>query len=205
MTRKGEINELLILKTKRAVIFWKNLFRFGATSQTLGIRESFREIVAWRKRVKSFFFSLFSGFLLSSFLSFVSFILENAHVLSSLVYTVSSVVLMYVYGPAGTFVFTVHSSIRYNGNYCTVLIPVLLVRGVIWLVLGGAIAPLKTQVAPHPPSLNLSPTPPKPQEVTTAGFPLFLSKFKCVITLASLLVSFFFFFFFFFGVTKTGP
>ena len=53
---------------------------------------------------------------------------------------------------------------------------------------GGGTAPLKTQVAP-----------PKPQEVTAAGFPLFLSKFKCVITLAShLVIDYMFFFFSFF-------
>ena len=50
-----------------------------------------------------------------------------------------------------------------------------------------------------PPSrLNLPPTSPKLQEVTAVGFPLFLSKFKRVITLASHLVIYCFFFFFFF-------
>ena len=48
---------------------------------------------------------------------------------------------------------------------------------------GGGTALPKPQVAP--PSLNLPPTSPKPQEVTAAVFPLFLPKFKCVITLTS--------------------
>ena len=54
-------------------------------------------------------------------------------------------------------------------------------RGVISGVLGGQLPP-KTQVAP-PPSLNLPPLTPKPQEVTATDFLLFLPKFKCVITI----------------------
>ena len=56
MTRKGEKNELLILKTKRAVIFKKKSFFFSLWRyfpDSLGIRESFHEIAARRKRVKN--------------------------------------------------------------------------------------------------------------------------------------------------------
>ena len=54
MTRKGEKNELLILKTKRAVIFGKNLFvTLGRRSaETLGTWERFGAIGVQRKRVK---------------------------------------------------------------------------------------------------------------------------------------------------------
>ena len=62
----------------------------------------------------------------------------------------------------------------------------LMPRGVIWGVLGGSAAPPRLRLPPS--SLNLPPTSPKPQEVTAAGFPLFLPKFKYVITLASHLV-----------------
>ena len=53
MTRKGEENELLILKTKRAVIFGKNLFfMLGRRSaESFGIQERFCEIGVRRKRV----------------------------------------------------------------------------------------------------------------------------------------------------------
>ena len=49
-----------------------------------------------------------------------------------------------------------------------------------------------------PPASTCPPTSPKPQEVTAAGFPLFLPKFKCVITLTSHLALYCIFFFFFF-------
>ena len=50
--------------------------------------------------------------------------------------------------------------------------------------------PPKTQVAhpPHAQSLNLPPSSPKPQEVTAAGFPLFLPKSRCATILTSHLV-----------------
>ena len=71
-------------------------------------------------------------------------------------------------------------------------------RGVIWGVLGGGggnCPPSSLKLPPPPQSLNLPPTSPKPQEVTAAGFPLFLLKFKCVITFSYILHFFFFFFF----------
>ena len=69
-------------------------------------------------------------------------------------------------------------------------------RGVIWGELGGGELPSPSlKLPPPPPSLNLPPTFPKPQEVTAAGFPLFLPKFKCVITLTSHLVIYCIFFF----------
>ena len=67
-------------------------------------------------------------------------------------------------------------------------------RGIIWGVLGGATEPPQDSSCP-PASLNLPPTSPKLQEVTSAGFPLFLPKFKCVITLTSHLVIYCVFFF----------
>ena len=71
------------------------------------------------------------------------------------------------------------------------IISKLIARGVIWGVLGGN-CPQRLKFPPPPPRINLPPSSPTPQEVTAAGFPLFLQKFKCVITLTSHLATFFF-------------
>ena len=71
-------------------------------------------------------------------------------------------------------------------------------RGVIWGGARGGDCPPQASICPPPPSLNLPPTSPKSQEVTTAVFTLFLPKFKCILTLTSHLVIRCMFFFCFF-------
>ena len=70
---------------------------------------------------------------------------------------------------------------------------------------GGQLYPSSLKL-PSRQASTCTPHPPSPKEVTAAGFPLFLPKFKCVITLTLHLVIYCMFFFcFFFFVTKTGP